>query len=223
MWDGDPEEAALLLAHDDGMASSAPDAEIARALATAAAVRGSVAIVAIASLPRWRLGQVPLFLRQPPCVSSSRRAPGPADIIAELCRRFVPPLDPESSEGAAVIARYERLLPSAVGGRRGPFCDGLPPTAMIAAGYLAAGGPDERARWAQLYVDYHRFVKEYAGHLHECTMNCWQCPPYPCYGMLRNAFSGNPRGTIHVSWHWRKSLVLLWQLGSKGRAHFSLT
>ena len=95
--------------------------------------------------------------------------------VAELCRRHVPPLDPQSSDDAAFLARYESLLPK--GGQktaRGFGDEGLPPTATVASGYLAEGGPDERARWAECYTQYHRFMKQNTGLLHECMENCWQ-------------------------------------------------
>ena len=85
----------------------------------------------------------------------------------------MPPLDPQSSDDAAFLARYESLLPKDKHTTRG-FGEGLPPTATVASGYLAEGGPDERARWAECYTQYHRFMKQNTGLLHECMENCWQ-------------------------------------------------
>ena len=70
------------------------------------------------------------------------------------------------SAANAVLARYESVLSKHEKTTRG-FGDSEPPTATVASGYLAAGGRDEPARWAKCYTDYHRFLKENTGHLHE--------------------------------------------------------
>ncbi len=48
----------------------------------------------------------PLYMRAPGCGPDGRQGGGYADPVAELCRRFDPPLDPVGSAAdAAVLAR----------------------------------------------------------------------------------------------------------------------